>query len=206
MRKVVCLVVLLCWTPFSLARSLLVVGDSISAAYGIDKQQGWVSLLQERLDEQCPGWTVNNASVSGETSAGGLARLPGLLSRHQPELVILELGGNDGLRGQPPARMRDNLVRMIELSRDADAEVLLFGMKIPPNYGVAYNRLFEQAFVEAAEQTGVPLLPFFLDGVAAEAGMMLEDGIHPSVAGQPVLLENAWGEVWRKVRGSCGTR
>lgn len=182
---------------------MLIVGDSISAAYGIDKQQGWVSLLQQRLDDKCPGWTVNNASVSGETSAGGLARLPSLLERYQPDLVVLELGGNDGLRGQPPARMRDNLIRMIELSRDAGAEVLLFGMRIPPNYGEAYNRLFEQAFVEATEQTGARLLPFFLDGVAAEEDMMLDDGIHPSAQGQPVLLENAWGEVWRKVEGVC---
>lgn len=203
MGKVACLVVLLCWAPLSLAQSMLIVGDSISAAYGIDKQQGWVSLLQQRLDDKCPGWTVNNASVSGETSAGGLARLPSLLERYQPDLVVLELGGNDGLRGQPPARMRDNLIRMIELSRDAGAEVLLFGMRIPPNYGEAYNRLFEQAFVEATEQTGARLLPFFLDGVAAEEDMMLDDGIHPSAQGQPVLLENAWGEVWRKVEGVC---
>ena len=190
----------------TVAGTLLVVGDSISAAYGIDKEQGWVSLLAERLDAQCPGWQVKNASVSGETSSGGLARLPALLERDPPDLVIIELGGNDGLRGQPPNRMRDNLVRMIELSHEAGAGVLLFGMKIPPNYGEAYNRLFEQAFVDAAEQTGVPLLPFFLDGVAAEEGMMLDDGIHPSAEGQPVLLENAWGELWPKLEASCGSR
>lgn len=203
MRKLICLVVLLGWAPLSAAQSLLVLGDSISAAYGIDKQQGWVTLLQRRLDDKCPGWTVNNASVSGETSSGGLARLPGLLERHQPNLMLLELGGNDGLRGQRPAQMRANLIAMIDMAQQQGSDVVLLGMRIPPNYGEAYNQLFEQVFADVAEKQQVPLIPFFLEGVAGEAGLMQDDGIHPTAEGQPLLLENAWGEVWRKVERAC---
>ena len=172
---------------------ILVVGDSISAAYGIDKATGWVSLLEQKIDNEfddaCAGLTVYNASVSGETSAGGAARLPALLATHEPSIVVIELGGNDGLRGMPPAQMKQHLVRMISLSREAGAEPLLFGMRIPPNYGEAYTQMFERVFTQVAEEQDVPLLPFFLDGVGGDAALMQEDGIHPLASAQQRLLD-----------------
>ncbi len=170
---------------------MLVVGDSISAAYGIDKEQGWVALFEREYIDQCPGLIVNNASVSGETSAGGAARLPALLDKVQPDIVVIELGGNDGLRGLAPQAMENNLRRMVTLSREADAVPLLFGMYLPPNYGESYRRLFEKAFERVASSEEVPLLPFFLDGVGAVDGMMLDDGIHPNAVAQSRLLDNA---------------
>ncbi len=170
---------------------MLVVGDSISAAYGIDKEQGWVALFERQYLDQCPGLKVNNASVSGETSAGGAARLPTLLREVQPDIVVIELGGNDGLRGLSPQAMENNLRRMVKLSREAGAAPLLFGMYLPPNYGESYRRLFGNAFERVADSEEVPLLPFFLDGVGAVDGMMLDDGIHPNAAAQPRLLDNA---------------
>ena len=190
MRLVLCLV--LFWlAPLVQAERLLVLGDSISAAYGIDKDEGWVRLLERHLDEQCPAVDVYNASTTGETSAGGQARLPGLLERYEPTLVVIELGGNDGLRGLPPERMKQNLERMISMVREAGVQPVLFGMRIPPNYGEVYSRLFEDAFATVAERTEVPFLPFFLEGVAGKEDMMQEDGIHPSARAQPRLLENA---------------
>lgn len=186
---------------------ILVVGDSISAAYGIDKTAGWVSLLEQKLDdefaEECGALAVYNASVSGETSAGGAARLPALLAAHQPSVVVIELGGNDGLRGMPPAQMKQNLERMIALSREAGAEPLLFGMRIPPNYGEAYTQMFERVFTQVAQEQDVPLLPFFLDGVGGDASLMQEDGIHPVASAQARLLENAWTLLQAPVRGHC---
>lgn len=173
-------------------RTILVLGDSISAAYGIEPEQGWVQLLQDRLDATAPEYSVVNASISGETTGGGLARLPGALERHEPEVVIVELGGNDGLRGYPIARIRDNLARMVELAQDAGARVLLVGMAIPPNYGQRYLDAFRGTFREVAEQTGVPLVPFLLEGIATDDGLMQEDGIHPEAEAQPMLLENLW--------------
>ena len=172
------------------AGTLLVVGDSISAAFGLETRQGWVSLLAERLRSAAPEWRVVNASVSGDTSAGGLSRLPGLLEKHRPALVVIELGGNDGLRGQPPLQLQQNLAAMIDHSRQAGAEVLLLGMKLPPNYGVRYTRAFEQVYVDLARERQVPLVPFFLDGVGGVRSLMQADGIHPGAAAQPILLEN----------------
>jgi acyl-CoA thioesterase-1 len=174
------------------AGTLLVVGDSISAAFGLETREGWVSLLAERLEREAPEWRVVNASVSGDTSAGGLARLPVLLQDHAPALVLIELGGNDGLRGQPPAQLRQNLAGMIAQSRESGAEVLLLGMKLPPNYGQRYAAAFEQVYAELAQKKQVPLVPFFLEGVGGVAGMMQADGIHPTAAAQPILLENLW--------------
>ncbi|MBF5057235.1 acyl-CoA thioesterase [Alcanivorax sp. 521-1] len=173
------------------AEGVLVLGDSISAAYGIDETEGWVQLLRQRLDTQCSALPVVNASVSGDTSDGGRVRLPALLERHQPDTVVIELGGNDGLRGLPPRRLAGNLETMIRLSREAGAEPVLLGMRIPPNYGRAYTRLFEQAFKDVAADTGVSFLPFLLDGVV-EAGQLQGDGIHPTAEAQPRLLDNAW--------------
>lgn len=179
------------WAGTCSAATVLIVGDSISAAYGIDKEQGWVALFGREYLGQCPGLKVNNASVSGETTAGGAARLPALLRDVQPDIVVIELGGNDGLRGLSPQAMENNLRRMVTLSREAGAAPLLFGMYLPPNYGESYRRLFEKAFERVAASEKVPLLPFFLDGVGAVDGMMLDDGIHPNAVAQPRLLDNA---------------
>ncbi|CAD5377894.1 multifunctional acyl-CoA thioesterase I and protease I and lysophospholipase L1 [Pseudomonas sp. OF001] len=174
------------------AGTLLVVGDSISAAFGLETRQGWVSLLAERLQREAPQWQVVNASVSGDTSAGGLARLPALLEDHRPQLVLIELGGNDGLRGQPPARLQQNLAGMIARSREAGAQVVLLGMRLPPNYGQRYASAFEQVYLDLAQKKEVPLVPFFLEGVGGVAGLMQADGIHPAAEAQPILLENLW--------------
>lgn len=168
------------------------LGDSVSAGYGIKVEEGWVALLQQRLRQQGYGYRVVNASVSGETTTGGLTRLPRALEIHKPAVVILELGGNDGLRGLPLATTRSNLERMIELSRRAGARVVLVGMKIPPNYGPRYTQGFEQIFSDLAHQYRLPLVPFLLDKVALTPGMMQDDGLHPTASGQPVMLDNVW--------------
>lgn len=171
---------------------ILVMGDSLSAAYGIDVEDGWVNLLQARLDAQNCSVRVINASVSGETSSGGLTRLPALLDRYTPALVILELGGNDGLRGQPLSALQDNLNEMIELSRDVGAQTLLAGMQIPPSYGRRYADQFAQIYTTLAEQHALPLIPFLLDGVAGNLDLMQRDGIHPTAEAQPRILDNVW--------------
>ncbi len=172
---------------------ILVFGDSISAGYGLPRvEQGWVALLQSRLGQQGYGYAVVNASVSGETTAGGLARLPRALSLHNPQIVILELGGNDGLRALPVAELRANLAQMIELSSAAGAKVLLLGMRIPPNYGASYTAQFSAVYPGLAQLRRIPLVPFLLDGIALDADLMQADGIHPNQAGQPRLLENVW--------------
>jgi acyl-CoA thioesterase-1 len=183
---------------------LLVLGDSISAAYGIDKSLGWVALLERRLAQQCPGMAVHNASVSGETTAGGLLRLPDLLARLKPALVVIELGGNDGLRGLSPAQMQRNFRDMISLARAADAEPVLLGILIPPNYGLAYRRLFEQAIADVAQNEQVALLDFFLTGVAEHERLMQEDGIHPTAEAQQQLLNNAMEVLEPLLRSWCG--
>lgn len=171
---------------------LLVVGDSLSAAYGIDRDKSWVALLQERLsDETTANWQVVNASISGETTEGGLARLPELLAAHQPDVVIIELGGNDGLRGHPLASIRANLEQMIQLTQP-DAALLLVGIELPPNYGPRYTRAFAEIYRELAEIYQVDLLPFFLEGIYDADAMMQADGLHPTEAAQPQLLENIW--------------
>lgn len=172
--------------------TILVLGDSISAAYGIQREQGWVSRLHARVAGEGPGWRVVNASVSGETTSGGLARLPDALAEHDPEVVIIELGGNDGLRGYPVQTIRQNLSRMVELARDAGSRVLLLGMQIPPNYGPRYTRAFTATFQDVAEDHGVPLVPFLLEQVALEPGLMQDDGIHPTAEAQSLLLEAVW--------------
>lgn len=172
--------------------TILVLGDSISAGYGLEAREGWVSLLEERLAARPESYEVVNASVSGETTGGGLARLPDALARHRPEVVVLELGGNDGLRGYPIARIRGNLARMVALAREAGARVLLVGMHIPPNYGPRYTEAFHATYREIAERDGVALVPFLLEGVATDASLMQGDGIHPTAAAQPLLLDNLW--------------
>ncbi|WP_337056708.1 arylesterase [Pseudomonas sp. USHLN015] len=174
------------------AGTVLVVGDSISAALGLETSQGWVSLLQKRLDEEGFKHRVVNASISGDTSAGGASRLPALLGEHKPELVIIELGGNDGLRGQPPAQLQHNLAGMVERSQQAGAKVLLLGMRLPPNYGKRYTDAFARVYQDLAASRQVPLVPFFLEGVGGVEGMMQADGIHPAAGAQGKLLDNVW--------------
>jgi acyl-CoA thioesterase-1 len=171
---------------------LLVLGDSLSAAYGIPAEQGWVSLLQRRLAERGFPHRVVNASISGDTTSGGLSRLPATLERHRPALVILELGANDGLRGQPPMAMANNLGRMIELSRQAGARVLLAEMRVPPNYGPLYAQKFQATFGELAKRYEIPLIPFLLDGVAGNTALIQDDGLHPRAEAQTQVLDNVW--------------
>ncbi len=187
-------------------KTVLVMGDSISAAYGMSLQEGWVALLAGRLEESHPGYQVVNASISGETSAGAASRLPKLLEEHQPTVVIIELGGNDGLRGYPVSRMRENLTAMAEQSRAAGAEVLILAMEIPPNYGSRYTQAFRSSFSKVAEQTGSSLSPFMLDGVATNGELMQADGIHPSVEAQPMLLANVWPHLEPLLADSQETR
>jgi acyl-CoA thioesterase-1 len=177
------------------ASSILVLGDSLSAAYGIRLEQGWVALLAERLKTKGYGYAVVNASSSGETTGGALARLPRALELHRPGVVVIELGGNDGLRGLPVADIRANLERLIRLSRQHGAHVLLLGMRIPPNYGPQYTRDFHALFGELAQAQRVSLVPFFLDGIALDDALMQEDGIHPNAAAQSRLLEKVWPEL-----------
>lgn len=183
---------LMFWAQGAVAGTLLVVGDSISAAFGLDSRQGWVALLEKRLEQEGFEHSVVNASISGDTSAGGAARLSALLAEHQPALVIIELGGNDGLRGQPPAQLQQNLASMVEKSRQAGAKVLILGMRLPPNYGVRYTTAFAQVYADVAAQEQVDLVPFFLEGVGGVPGMMQADGIHPGEPAQALLLDNVW--------------
>ncbi len=183
---------LLCLSLSAQAREhrILVLGDSISAAYGMSLEQGWVTLLAEQLAAREAPSEVVNASISGETTAGGLRRLPQLLAQHSPNVVIIELGANDGLRGYPLDRLRTNLDKLVALSVEAGARVILISMEIPPNYGARYTAGFRDSFALVADSTGSVLAPFLLDGVATNPALMQADGIHPTVAAQPLLLVN----------------
>ena len=172
--------------------TILVLGDSLSAAYGIPAEQGWVGLLQRRLAERGFPHRVVNASISGDTTSGGLSRLPAALERERPAIVILELGANDGLRGQPLTTISDNLARLIELSQKTGARVLLAEMRIPPNYGPSYTQKFQAAFGELAERYDIPLIPFLLDGVAGDPTLIQDDGLHPRAEAQQRILDNVW--------------
>ena len=184
----------LCLSPtWVFAKTVMVLGDSISAGYGIEPQQAWVNLLQKRLDQQYPKQhKVVNASVSGETTSGALARLPKLLQTHKPNVVVIELGGNDGLRGQPPQMIQKNLAQLIQQSQKANATVVVLGMKIPPNYGTAYSKAFENNYKMVSQQFKVKLLPFFLEGVAGNKSLMQKDLVHPNGKAQPILLNLAY--------------
>lgn len=173
-------------------KTLLVMGDSLSAGYGMSANEGWVALLERRLAAEKPGWRVVNASISGETTAGGAARIVGDVVYHRPDVVIIELGGNDGLRGLPLHAMRLNLARMIGASQHVGAKVLLVGMQMPPNLGPDYTRGFEKVYTDLSELFGTALLPFFLAPVAADRGNFQDDNIHPTADVQPRLLEHVW--------------
>ena len=174
------------------ARTILVFGDSLSAAYGIRPEQGWVALLAQRLDSQAYGYEIVNASVSGETTSGGLERLPRALQLHLPAIVVLELGGNDGLRGLPVSLARENLAEMLRLAQASGARVLLVGIRIPPNYGPRYTHEFASMFPELASQYHLPLVPFLLEKVALNPALMQADGIHPNPQGEPPVLDTLW--------------
>ena len=176
----------------SIARPLLVLGDSLSAGYGIPIESGWVSLLGERLTERSPPRTVINASISGETSSGGLARLDALLAEHKPSLVIVELGANDALRGLPISEPTRNLGTIIEHAGKAGAKILLVGIEIPLNYGPQYRDRLRAMYRGLATEFNVPLVPFLLDGVALNPSLMQADGLHPTAAAQPQVLETVW--------------
>lgn len=184
------------------APTILVYGDSLSAAYGIATDQGWVNLLQQRLIAQGYRHQVANASISGETSSGGLSRIEASLRQHRPALVIVELGANDGLRGLPVAELRRNLAAIIEQCRRQGARVLLVGMRIPPNYGPRYTRDFADSYPQLAKQYRLPLVKFLLDGVAGRRELVQEDGLHPLAVAQPRLLDN----VWKKLQPILGKR
>lgn len=173
-------------------RTIVILGDSLSAAYNMEVAESWPSLLKERLEKDGHAYRVFNSSIAGDTTQGGLARLPRLLERQQPAIVIVELGGNDGLRGIPLEVTRGNLERMIELSRVAGARVILAEMRIPPNYGATYAEGFHAMYGELAVAQGVTLLPFLLEEIALQPGMMMDDGIHPAVEAQPVILDAVW--------------
>jgi acyl-CoA thioesterase-1 len=173
-------------------KSILVFGDSLSAAYGIAQARGWVNLLAERLKRERPDYIVVNASISGETTGGGAARIDAALQKHRPQVVVLELGGNDGLRGLPVLQMKQNLSGMIQRAQKAGARVLLVGMQIPPNYGPDYAQAFERAYGELAKQHKTALLPFLLEGFADKPELFQPDRIHPTQEAQPLIEQRVW--------------
>jgi acyl-CoA thioesterase-1 len=173
-------------------QTIVVVGDSLSSGYGIAAEQSWVAMLEDRLQAEGYGYQVVNASIAGDTSAGGLARLPRLLALHEPSLVVIELGGNDGLRGQPVATLRDNLTKMIELSNASGADVVLAGIQIPPNYGHSYTQALAAVYPELAQRFDAALVAFLLEDVALNGELMQPDGIHPNAAGQEIVFANVW--------------
>ena len=185
------LVILLVTKPF-LAwadNQILILGDSLSAAYGLKQHQGWVQLLQDTYENENQPTTLINASISGETTGGALRRLDGLLAAHQPTHVLIELGGNDGLRGVPVTRLQDNLKALISKSQDAGAKVAMMKIRIPPNYGPRYTKMFEASFATIASQTNTHLMPFFVEQVATQPELMQNDNIHPNADAQPILRD-----------------
>jgi len=174
---------------------IMVFGDSLSAGYGLPRAKGWVDLLQQRLEREHYAYRVVNASVSGETTLGGRNRMAAALAQHRPRIVILELGSNDGLRGQALDAMRENLVDMMRACRAAKAKVLLVGMRIPPNYGPDYTEKFRASFVAVAQQVGAPLVPFLLEGFADRRDLFQADGMHPDVEVQSLMLDNVWDKL-----------
>jgi acyl-CoA thioesterase I len=193
LKKLLISLLLLVAMPLAAAEpKILVVGDSLSAGYGIDLRTGWVALLQNRLKQKGYPHRIINASISGDTSASALSRLPGSLKRHQPRIVIIEIGGNDGLQGLPAEVMEKNIESMVTKSKRQGAKVVLLGMRLPPNYGPAYTEKFFSVYQRVASKYNTTLVPFFLEGVAGKDGLMQADGIHPTVEAQPKMVENVW--------------
>ncbi len=176
----------------ALAESIVVLGDSISAGYGIEVKQGWVALLQNKLAQANSPYEVVNASISGDTTAGGLARIDKILAAHKPDVVLVELGANDGLRGLPPRLMKDNLAEITQRARNAGAKVLLLSMRIPPNYGKRYTEMFYDVYPQLSKELGVPYMPFILEDVALVKELMQPDGLHPNAKAQPMIADKVW--------------
>jgi len=191
-RALIAAVLILSCLPACAARTLLVFGDSLSAAYGLSVNQGWPSLLGERIGKAGFDWTLVNASISGETTAGGLRRLPEDIKRHKPSMVVIALGANDALRGQPVAGIRDNLEKMIRLARQARVEPVLVGIMIPPNYGIDYSAGFRDMYADLAMKQKVALVPFLLDGVAEKRELFQPDQLHPTAPAQPIIVDTVW--------------
>ncbi|AUD78380.1 arylesterase [Kangiella profundi] len=182
--------------------TILVLGDSLSAGYNIDVKQGWVELLNQKLQQEGYPHTVINGSISGDTTTQGLLRLPTLLEQHDPEIVIIELGGNDALRGTPPNAIKRNLSKLIDTSKRSGAEVLLLGIQIPPNYGQRYAQAFFDNYAQLANEKKVKLVPFFLENIGGNDELMQDDGIHPNVKAQPILLENIWPQLETQIKST----
>jgi acyl-CoA thioesterase-1 len=195
MAKFFCVVIIALMSQPLMAKSIVVLGDSISAGYGIDVTQGWVALVQKKLNDTQHDFTIHNASISGDTSSGGLARIDSLLIQHKPQLLILELGANDGLRGLPPALMKSNLTEIIRRAQQTKAKVLLLGMKIPPNYGKRYIEMFYNVYPQLAKEMNVAIIPFFLEDVALTSELMQLDGLHPNTQAQPIIAEKIWQQL-----------
>jgi acyl-CoA thioesterase I len=176
-------------------QTIVIFGDSLSAAYGLQQSEGWVTLLENKLKQQKLDYKVVNASISGETTSGGLGRFKAMLSTHKPNIVIIELGANDGLRGLSVHEMQSNLNSMITQAKDAKAKILLLGMRIPPNYGIQYTQQFSETYASLAQKHGLILVPFFLDGIAGDPSLILDDGLHPKAIAQAKLLENVWPQL-----------
>jgi acyl-CoA thioesterase-1 len=172
---------------FAMAKSIVVLGDSISAGYGIEVQEGWVALLQKKLLEANSNFSIINAGISGDTTAGGLARIDLILTAQKPEIVLLQLGANDGLRGLSPVEMKNNLAEIVRRAQQAGAKVILLGMKIPPNYGKRYVEMFYNVYPQLAKELDIPLVPFLLEDVALNKDLMQADGLHPNAKAQPIL-------------------
>lgn len=191
-RSLLLMALLLLAIPAYSQSTILVLGDSLSAAYGIDEQDGWVSLLDKRIAQERPQYRVINASISGETTAGGLSRLPQLLQQTETDILVLALGANDGLRGLSLKQMRNNLKQMIGIAHKSGSRVLLVGMQLPPNYGKVYSQLFFQSFEDIAKNHEVAHLPFLLEGIARQKGLFQADGLHPTAAAQSKIMSNVW--------------
>ena len=192
LNRLMILIICLLGAPAASAATILVYGDSLSAGYGLARNEGWVHLLEQRLHARYPDYTVANASISGETTLGGANRIAETLRTHRPAVVILALGANDGLPGASPESMRSNLERIIDAARRAKARVLLVGMRVPPNYGRTYTEKFEATFREVAKSRRVPLVPFLLEGFAGKREYFQSDNMHPAAVAQPVMLETIW--------------
>lgn len=192
LRKLILVILVVAWCPAAAAATILVFGDSLSAAYGIGAREGWTTLLEKRLRQDNLDYTVANASISGETSSGGAARIADAVKRTRPAIVIVALGSNDGLRGLPVRQMTANLDRIVRTARDAGSKVLVVGNRMPPNYGPRYTREFAQAFAEVAKENDAALVPFMLDGVAGKRDYFLPDNLHPTAAAQAIILGNIW--------------
>lgn len=186
---------LFAFSPIIHAKTVLIVGDSLSAGYGLVAGEEWPALMQKRLAQKYPKYNIVNASLSGETSTGGLARFAALLKQHPAEMVIIELGANDGLRGQSLTQLHSNLASMIEQAQATSAKVLLLGMLVPPNYGKRYSNAFQKVYTDLQKQYQVAFVPFFLDGIAGDEDLLLSDNLHPNAEAQPLILENIWQSV-----------